>query len=96
MPKMRMAFVYALAKSMKQKYRVRDNGIRCFVPPCFSWDAVSSEDGTLTKVSRILYRGQPADDDILRQLAVVGIFVEATIRASGEDIVLNIDKILDC
>jgi hypothetical protein len=44
-------------------YRVRDNGLRCFVPPCFSWDVVEVASGSLTTASDIDLTPLHLDDE---------------------------------
>jgi hypothetical protein len=39
------------------KYRIVDNGKRCFVPPCYSWDVFDEQDILVETVAYILGAG---------------------------------------
>ncbi len=38
------------------RYRLVDNGIRCFKPPCFSWDVENIATGEKRQVSRLVFQ----------------------------------------
>ena len=38
---------------MSQVFRIVDNGLRCFMEPCFQWDVLTAENELFAKVSKI-------------------------------------------
>lgn len=47
-------------------YIIHDNGLRCFVPPCFSWDVSDLNGRLVAKVSDIDFARVSADSDEMK------------------------------
>jgi hypothetical protein len=45
-------------------YTLQDNGLRCFVPPCFSWDVLDSNGQLIAKVSDVDFSYLQGSSDI--------------------------------
>lgn len=45
-------------------YTLRDNGLRCFIPPCFSWDVFDSNGQLITRVSDLDFSCLQGSSDI--------------------------------
>lgn len=44
-------------------YTIKDNGIRCFVPPCFSWNVFDVTGKLVAQVSDVVYSSAPEKGD---------------------------------
>lgn len=77
----------ATANEAIQQYIIRDNGIRCFVPPCFSWDVIAVPSCEASSASDIdlslLGLSQEDEDKTLRWLYGGGLLVKARINSSA-------------
>ncbi len=73
-------------------YRVRDNGIRTFIPPCFCWELINIDSGMELVVSEIdlspLHLSSGIESKLLLMLAsgstvVHGFVIDGPIPAGG-------------
>ncbi len=77
----------------KKIYIVRDNGLRCFAPPCFSWDIVDVDSQNVNivsdlDVSKLGFSAEQADQ-VMESfnkglLKVKGYMVEYEVKASED------------
>jgi hypothetical protein len=67
-----------------QRYRVRHNGLTCFIPPCFCWDLFDFEWRFQETISDIdlsqLQLEEMKKDEIIQMLAKGELIVEGTIN----------------
>jgi hypothetical protein len=45
-------------------YTLQDNGLRCFIPPCFSWDVLDSTGQLIATVSDLDFSSLQGSSDI--------------------------------
>ena len=50
-------------------FSVRDNGLRCFVPPCFSWNLVDIETGEVFTVSELNFEKLTTNNSEVEEIA---------------------------
>jgi hypothetical protein len=61
-------------------YRVRDNGLRCFVPPCFSWDVIDIESNESSTASDLDLSPLGVEGEEARQLHAALVEGEHRVR----------------
>ncbi len=88
---------------MLKLYLLEDNGLRCFKPPCFSWNVTDVNTGVLTEVSRISFSdsnfAEPYEELISlcysRPKLVEGHIEGHRSAHSDSHVTLAVDRILD-
>ena len=72
---------------------VKDNGLRCFVPPCFSWDLVEMDSENRMTVSDVEFRGNEFEST--DQAKLLHELCEGRLAAKGyvEEYTLSVPEI---